>query len=139
LITTLIAEARRKAEDALGRSLIVHSWQIETFNTSGVIYLPMPPHNEITTVEYYDGEDWVELDYDNGDWEQYGLNELSITVSTAYSPIRVTFTTTAYDMGDIDRIMMELISVWYDHRPDMESLESRVIEKLGKHKKWQAA
>jgi len=117
---------------------MVHTYVLETVGHEGVIYLPMPPHGTISSVTYYDGDEWVAL-VENTSYTVYGIDNKYISVSTGYKRVRVTYATTAYSNYDVKRIMMELIAVWYDNRPDMEEAEEKVIKKLVKYKLWEAA
>ena len=137
-IQELIRAARVKAEQVLGRSLMVHSYNLEVNGHEGVIYLPMPPHGTVSSITYWDGDEWQSLT-ETTDYTVYGLDNKYIAVSVAYQRLRIVFATTAYTNYDVNRIMMELVEVWYDNRADAEELELKVVKKLSKYKIWQAA
>jgi hypothetical protein len=120
-------------EGVLGRSLMAHEFIAEVYDHEGMIELPAPPHNEITTVEYWDGTEYVELT-ENTDYYVHGLDQKSIEISKSYKRVRVEFSTNAYSNSDVKRGLLELIAVWYDNRPDEQEQESRVLRKLAKHK-----
>lgn len=117
---------------------MVHTYLLEAYGHDGVIYLPMPPHGTISSVTYWDGDEWQTL-VETTNYTVYGIDNKYIAVSTGYKRIRVSYATTAYSSDDVNRIMMELIAVWYDNRPDMEEAELKVVKKLAKYKLWEAA
>jgi hypothetical protein len=130
LLDSLIDAAVNAGEGVLGRSLMAHTFICEVDEHEGVIELPAPPHDEIDKVEYWDGDDWVELE----EYYVLGLNSKKVYISTSYQRVRVEFTTTPYLNADVNRGLLELIAVWYDNRPDVDELESRVLRRIAKHK-----
>jgi hypothetical protein len=137
LIEDFISSAVAKAEQVTGRSLVEREYQIEEVNSYGNITIPMPPTATIDKVEYYDGDEWVELTA-NTEYAVYGITTLSVAISTFYRLVRIEFTSDVYDNADLRRLMYELIGVWYDNRPDVEELEHRIVSKIAKYKLWQA-
>lgn len=138
LIGELITSARIKAEKVLGRSLAAHSFQVEVTEHEGDIELPYPPTATVTKVEYRDtSNDWWELTLDT-DYFVTGLTDWIITISQYYQHVRVTYTTTAYDNEDVNRLIKELVTCYYDNRPDSEGIEQAIINKIAKYKIWQA-
>ncbi len=138
LIEQLIDAAIAKGEKATGRSLVEKEAQIEVENDLGVIDVPSPPTSTIDEVSYYDGSEWAVLT-ENSDYTVYGLDSKSISISTSYKIVQVTFTTGYENNADINRILYELIGVWYDNRPDVDMYEANIVSKLSKYKRWQAA
>ncbi len=100
--------------------------------------MPSPPTSTIDEVSYYDGSEWAVLT-ENSDYTVYGLDSKSISISTSYKIVQVTFTTGYENNADINRILYELIGVWYDNRPDVDMYEANIVSKLSKYKRWQAA
>lgn len=137
LIEDLIKAARAKAEQVLGRSLMVHTYLYEVYEHSGVIDLPYPPHGTVSAVTYWDGSTFTAL-VENTGFTVYGIDSKYISVSVGYDRVRITYATTAYNNYDVNRLMMELIAVWYDNRPDAEELEAKIVKKISHYKVWQA-
>lgn len=137
LIEQLIDAAIAKGEQATRRSLVEKQAQIEVENDLGIIEVPTPPTSTIDDVSYFDGSEWVSLT-ENSEYTVYGLNDKSISIATSYKMVRVTFTTGVETNADINRILYELIGVWYDNRPDVDMYEAGIVTKLSKYKRWQA-
>ena len=137
LIAQLIIAARQKAEQVLGRSLVIHSYMQEVTQHDGEIELLYPPIGTISKVEYFDGSAWNELTLDT-EYLVKGLDNKYIEVSIAYQNVRVTFATTAFASYDIVRLMKELIVIYYDNRPDSMEQEKVIVNKLAKYKICQA-
>lgn len=138
LIEDFIDAAIAKGEQVTGRSLVEKQAIIEEVNDYGTILLPSPPISTVDKVEYLLNNEYEELTLNSG-YVVYGLDEKTIGISTSYERIRVTFTTSYEDNADINRLLYELIGVWYDNRPDVDMLEAKVIMKLAKYKLWEAA
>jgi len=126
-----------KAEQVLWRSLSVTQAIFEEENEQGTIYMPLVPVDTVDKVEYWDGEDWDELTADEHYFVLGGENAY-IRISTSYSLVKVTFTTKAYENSDVVRTILDLVSVYYDHRPDEMEIEQKVVNRLAKYKVWVA-
>ena len=135
MIQTLLTAAFQKVESVIGRSLAVHTYEMEVDEHDGEIYLLNSPIGTISKVEYYNGTDWTELT--TGEYEVFGLVEKSISVSKIYQQVRITYATTAYSNAVIAKLIMDLVQVWYDNRPDAEDLERVIVNKMSKFKVWQ--
>lgn len=135
MIQTLLTAAFQKAESVIGRSLAVHTYQLEVDEHDGEIYLLNSPIGTISKVEYYDGSTWNELTH--SEYEVFGLIEKTVSVSTVYQRIRITYATTAYSNAVIAKLIMDLVQVWYDNRPDADDLEQVIVNKMAKFKIWQ--
>jgi hypothetical protein len=138
LIESLIDAAIAKGEQVTGKSLVEKECIVEVTNIDSTIVLPVPPIASVDTVEYWDGEDWTEL-VEEDDYYVFGVDELMVSgVSLAYQRLRITFTTSYLNNADINRLLYELIAVWYDNRPDGDEMEQKVVNKLARYKRWTA-
>lgn len=135
LIDRLRIAAFQKIENVTGRSLTAHTYQFEVNGHDGEIYLLNSPINTISKVEYFDGDSWIELTSD--DYDVLGLTEKTVVISLSYQRVRITYTTSAYDNANLRKIVMDLVQVWYDNRPDADNLEQVVVNKMSKFKVWQ--
>lgn len=129
--------ARERAEHATGRSLTNHTYTQQVNYHEGIVYLLMPPINAVSSVQYWDGEEWQDMT-ENTDYTVYGLQEKYISVSTAYQILKISFSTSPYTSQDMNRLMMDLVSVMYDNRPNSEMEEAAIIKKMVKYKLWRA-
>jgi hypothetical protein len=107
---------------------------MEVSEHTGTIQLFNPPVLEVETVSYWDGSTWVTMD--EADYTVYGIESKYLSISTTYQRVRIEYSTTPHTNFDIVRLMKELISIWYDHRPDSEELEQRVVNRLANYKVW---
>jgi uncharacterized phiE125 gp8 family phage protein len=130
LIETLIRAACYKAEQVTWREIVEREVYIEDANETGVVSLGTSPIKSIDKVEQFTDE-WVEVTEDD-----YTLVGKSLI--TEIAPVRVLYTTLIYSNPDINRLVLDLVAVYYDHRPDEEMLEANVVMKLSKYKVWQA-
>lgn len=135
MISRLIVAACEKAEQVTGRSLTVHEYKVEVDSHDGTIYLLKSPIFAIDKVEYFDGTDWQRLEVD--EYDEFGINEKYIGVSMAYQRVRITYTTAAYTNKTLIKLIMDLVEVWYDSKPDAENLEQLVVNRMSKFKIWQ--
>jgi hypothetical protein len=77
----------------------------------------------------------------NGEWVQMTEDEYTIdgnTIETEEEKLRVKYTTDTYNHPDINRLITELVAVYYDHAPDEQNVEMVIINKLSKYKIWVA-
>ena len=129
-IEGLITAARVKAEQVTGLSLVPHTFELEESSNDGEIELLYPPVASIDSVQYWDGSEFVTDDsYTSG-----GLN--TKYVLTTYKRVKITYTTKAEINEDLKRLMMDLIQVWFDNRPDMEQIQETIVKRMAKYKVW---
>ena len=132
LIASLVKAAFQKAEGAIGRSLAVHTFQQQVDFHEGVIELLYPPIDAITSVKYFDGSVWNTIAA--SEYEVRGLQDKYIILSIAYQNVLIEFTTKSYSNDIINKLVQDLVFVWYDNRPDAEDLERNIIKRLAKYK-----
>jgi len=131
LIEELIRAACFKAEQGTWREIIERVIYIEDDNESGLVDLGASPISSIDNVEEYVNDEWVEADE-----EDYTI--AGSTIITDIAPVRVRYTTEWYNHPDVNRLILDLVAVYYDHRPDEDMLEANVVTKLAKYKVWLA-
>ena len=137
-IESLIKPAREKAEQATGQSLVAHTIVYENSDTESEDeqVLLYPPIGEVSKVEYFDGSSYVELDSEA--YTVGGARGKWVSGISDYSHIRITYTTTGWGNEDLKRLILDLILLWYDERPNVdEAKEKAIINKMAKYKVWQ--
>lgn len=135
-IESLIKPAREKAEQVTGQSLVAHTVIFENSDCEGETELLYPPIGVVSKVEYFDGSDYVELTSD--EFTVGGVRSKWVVTSTAYNHIRITYTTTGWGNEDLKRLILDLILLWYDERPNVdEAKEKAIVNKMAKYKVWQ--
>jgi uncharacterized phiE125 gp8 family phage protein len=137
MLEGFIRPAREKCEQVTGRALVAHTFEIYEDENEGEIELLYPPIDEVESVEYWDGEDWVELD--SGSFVVGGVKQKVVLISKSYKVVRVTYVVTPDPNQDLLRLIKDLIQVWFDNRPDIDDLQQKVINRMAKYKVWQAA
>jgi uncharacterized phiE125 gp8 family phage protein len=133
-IEGLIKAAREKCEQVTGRSIAAHDFTLLNDSNEGETELLYPTVDDVEKVEYFNGSDYVELE--STAYTVTGLKEKYVTTSSTYTNIKITYTTTASDNDDLKRLMMDLIQVWYDNRPDAGDLQQGIINRMAKYKIW---
>lgn len=133
-LETHIRAAREVAENNTNRSLKAHKYIYTSVIDDGEVILPKTPVDAIEKVEYYNGTAWEEVnaaDYNSfEDVVEFNL------LSDGYR-VRVTYTTKAYASENITRLMLELVSCYFDNRPDQAEFEQNIINQIRKHQRWQ--
>lgn len=135
-IESLIKPAREKAEQVTGQSLVAHTVIFENSDCEGETELLCPPIGTVIKVEYFDGSEFVELTSD--EFTVGGARSKWVITPEVYSHIRITYTTTGWGNEDLKRLILDLILLWYDERPNVdEAKEKAIVNKMAKYKVWQ--
>lgn len=135
MISRLLLSAFEKAEHVTGRSLTTHNYQMEIFGHDGAITLLRSPIKSVDKVQYYDGSSWNDVDSTN--YDTVGISEITIHISTLYQRVRIEYTTEPYINSVLNKLIMDLVQVWYDNKPDAEDIEQMVVNRMAKFKVWQ--
>ena len=133
-LETHIRAAREVAENNTNRSLKKHQFIYTDIVSDGEVTIPKSPIQSVDKVEYFNGTEWAEVS--EADYMRFEdvvmLNLLSDGVRA-----RITFTTKAYESENIKRLMLELVSCYFDNRPDQDDIEQKIVNQLRKHQRWQ--
>lgn len=129
-LTNLITAGRRKFENVTWRSVVVHDYELIIETDGIVIELPYPPIDYVTSVEYWDGEEWNTLD-SSDDYYVYGNERLRIELNIYEGyKLRINFTTLGDDSYEYLNLIKEWIAAVYYNRPDSEETQEKVVKRM---------
>jgi hypothetical protein len=125
----LIDAAIQQAEDVTWWSLRAKQIEATWINRPDEVKLPGAPIESIDKIEVYVSDEWEESDdaievVDMNDW---------IEVVTTY-PLRITFTTGAYNSPMINMLMQDLIIAKWESRPEDSPAVDHILKRLAKHR-----
>ena len=135
MISRLLVAACEKAEQVTWRSLTAHQFQMEFMGHDGTISLLRSPIASVDEVKYYNGDSWEVIDA--ADYDVFGISEKTIELSILYQRVQVKYTTSAYANRTVQKLIMDLVQVWYDNKPDADDAEQLIVNRLAKFKVWQ--
>ena len=132
LIATYIAAAREHGEHMTRRAFITQTWvwKLDAFPLGGVMYMPLPPLQSVTSVQYVDAngatQTWSTDDYDVDTSSKPGrivpvYNKSFPTTRNDTNAVTVTFVAgygdATTDVPDQLRVAInQLVGHWYENR-----------------------
>ena len=125
----LIDAAIQQAEDVTWWSLRAKQVETTWTNRPDEVKLPGAPIESIDKVEVFVNDEWEE---NNDAIEVVNMNDW-IEVVTTY-PLRITFTTGAYNSPMINMLMQDLIIAKWDSRPEDGQAVDHILKRLAKHR-----
>lgn len=136
LLEELITAGRLKFEDVTWKSVVPHDFILTFDNEETEFPLPSPPIDDVTSVSWWDGEEWTELD--NSD-DYYVLGEYDKTIQVLYyydNRLKVEYSTLGDDRKEYLNLIKEWIhSVYFNASADEED---RVVKRMAMLRKWRA-
>ncbi len=135
LIGNYITASREHGEQMTRRAFITQTWvwKMDQFPANGVLYVPLPPLQSVTSVQYIDAngatQTWSTDDYDVDTSSQPGrivpvYNNSFPTTRNDTNAVTVTFVAGYGDAGsDVPEqlrvAMMQLVGHWYENREEV--------------------